>query len=64
MNELGQAPHGVDQQPIVDNILVADVKKSEAEVLEVEQMRQLLQHCRCREVGTTVFDGKRSEASE
>ena len=64
MNELGQAPHGVEQQPIVDDILVADLKKSEKEVFEVEQMRQLLQHCRCREVGTMVDDGKRSKASE
>ena len=64
MNELGQAPHGVEQQPIVDDILVGDVTKFEPEVLEVEQMRQLLQHCRCRQAGTTVDDGKRSEASE
>ena len=64
MNEFGQAPHGVDQQLIVDNILVGNVTKFEPEVFEVEQMRQLLQHCRCRQAGTTVHDGKRSEASE
>lgn len=64
MNELGQAPHGVDQQLIVDDILVADKKKFEAQVFEVEQIRQLLQHCRCRSVGTLVHDGQRSKASE
>ena len=40
MNEFGQAPHGVDQQLIVDDILVGNVTKFEAEVFEVEQMRQ------------------------